>query len=133
MIRPGDAPNAKRNEISDVRRVARLSQPCHDLLVALAVVGPDTHARRLAALLGNAPAELVALVDESGHDRMAGSPHSFDADDVDRWSADAVPRFKCGARLVVEEAAGREQFPPRLITRIETCRPPGQRARVGPA
>ena len=47
------------------RRVARLSQPCHDLLVALAVAGPDTHARRLTALLGNAPAQLVALVDEA--------------------------------------------------------------------
>jgi hypothetical protein len=50
------------------RRVARLSQPCHDLLVALAVAGPDAHPGRLAALLGgrpDGPADLVGPVDEA--------------------------------------------------------------------
>jgi hypothetical protein len=47
------------------RRVARLSQPCHDVLAALAVAGPDAHPGLVAALLGGAPADLVALFDEA--------------------------------------------------------------------
>ncbi len=47
------------------RRLARLSQGCHDLLAVASVLGPEGDLARLARLLGSSMADILAAVDEA--------------------------------------------------------------------